>query len=338
MSLFLTNKEFKENGFMVIKNVIPLFIIQQLREDISKNIKKCSEQLKVSEEDYLSSVSRWVSPSLVTSSLTSSLLDDLSEATQEIVGASPILSKFNIICKNAYCKEAIPFHQDISYSPQAPYQLSAWLALHDTPKESGPLEVISKSHLGAISPAVDFWSPEFVPDPILKKQAKQIPIDAGDVIFFDSRLWHGSGKNKNLSPRYALVTRWVTKKWKPNQVIPSIEPKFFGIWTSGKMSQKILAQGLQYIYNKKENSYLELVEAWEKVLEDNILPFSVDEVEVMRALKKIKILHLAFMQHNGGHATGTLYKNLWSIFLSPMTKYLQQIQKKSKNKVLVQND
>lgn len=323
----LNNKEFEKNGFVVVKNLIPLSIIQQLRGAISKNIKKCAAQLNVSEEDYLSSVSRWVSPSLVTSSVPSSLLRDLSKATQEVVGEVPTLSKFNVICKNAYCTGAVPFHQDISYSYQAPYQLSAWLALHDVHKESGPLEVIPKSHLETIAPAVDFWSPEFVSDPILKKRAKQILLSAGDVIFFDSRLWHGSSQNKNLSPRYALVTRWTTKRWKPRQLIPPIEPKFFGMWTSGKVTQEILAQGLQIIFTKKQNDYLKLIEAWQDVLKSNILPFKVDVDEVMKDLKKIKILHLAFMKHNGGDATGTLYKILWNNFLSSMAEYLNQIQK-----------
>jgi len=328
MSPSSRSKDFQANGFVVVKNVIPLPIIQQLRETIFKNIKKCSDQLEVSEEDYLSAVSRWVSPSFVASNLPSSLLSTLIKATQEIVSISPFLNKLNIICKNAQCTGSVPYHQDISYSPKEPYQLSAWLALHDVLKDSGPLEVIPKSHLDSIAPAIDFWSPEFVPNPSLKKCAKKLLLAAGDVVFFDSRLWHGSSESKDLSPRYALVTRWTTKNWKPNQLIPPIDPKFFGMWTSGQMTQEILTQGLHVFFNKKESDFVRLIEVWMEALENNILPFYIDTLQVIENLKKIKILHLAFVKHNGGDATGTTYKNLWNSFLSPMIEYLHQIQRK----------
>lgn len=328
MSRSSSNKEFQENGFVVIKNVIPLPIIERLRKDVFKKIRRCSEQLEVLEEDYLSAVSRWVAPSPITANVPSSLLNTLMQETQKIGGGAPCLSKLNIIGKNAHCTGSVPYHQDISYSPQEPYQLSAWLALHDVLENSGPLEVIPKSHLDPIVPAIDFWSPEFVPALSLKMSAQKLLLVAGDVVFFDSRLWHGSSENKDLSPRYALVTRWTTKSWKPNQPIPSIIPKFFGMWTSGKMTQDILAQGLQVYFDKKEADFVRLIDAWIEALENNKLPFYIDVPQVIKNLKKIKILHLAFVKHNGGDATGTIYKNLWNSFLSSMAEHLHQIQKK----------
>ncbi|MBY0291905.1 MAG: phytanoyl-CoA dioxygenase family protein [Alphaproteobacteria bacterium] len=328
MNCSSSNKEFQENGFIIVKNVISLPVLQQLKSTVFKSIKKCSEQLGIIEEDYLSVVSRWGAPSPITANVPSSLLNTLMQETKKIVGDSPCLSKLNIIGKNAYCTGAVPYHQDISYSPQEPYQLSAWLALHDVLENSGPLEVIPKSHLDPIIPAIDFWSPEFVPDLSLKKFAQKLLLAAGDIVFFDSRLWHGSSENKDLSPRYALVTRWTTKNWKPNQCIPPITPKFFGMWTSGQMTQNILAQGLQVFFDKKETDFMEIIDAWVKALEIDELPFYIDVLQVIENLKKIKILHLAFVRHNGGDATGTIYKNLWNSFLSPMIEHLPQIQKK----------
>lgn len=329
MNLSSSSKDFEENGFLIAKKVIPPSIINQLKEGIFKNIKKCSKELRVSEGDYLSAVSRWAAPSPVTSSLPSSLLSTLTKAAQEIVRESPQLNKINVICKNAYCKGAVPYHQDIAYSPKEPYQFSAWLALHDITDNSSPLEVIPKSHLGSIAPAIDFWSPEFVPDLSLKKDVKKLLLSPGDVVFFDSRLWHGSSEKKDLAPRYALVTRWSSKSWAPNQFIPPIAPKFFGMWTSGQRTQEILNQALQVFFNKKEDDFIKLIEIWIEALKNTIFPFYFHTERAIESLTKIKILHLAFVKHNGGDATGTLYKNLWNNLLLPMTEYLTKFKKKN---------
>ena len=66
------------------------------------------------------------------------------------------LVKINVISKTRFASSPVPFHQDIAYSPNTPYQFSAWLALTDAPLQSGPLEVIVGSHRGEIEPAVDF--------------------------------------------------------------------------------------------------------------------------------------------------------------------------------------
>ncbi|MBL8676679.1 MAG: phytanoyl-CoA dioxygenase family protein, partial [Alphaproteobacteria bacterium] len=293
MSSFSMREEFEENGFVIAKGVITLPLIQQIKKDVFKNIKKCAKELNVSEREYLSAVSRWVDPSCVTSNIPSSLLTTLADTTKNIVKDIPHLHKLNIICKNAYCTGSVPFHQDISYSPQDPYQLSAWLALDEITEDSGPLEVIPKSHLGPILPAVDFWSPEYSHDLSIKKNVKKLSLNLGDVVLFDSRLWHGSSEKKDLAPRYALVTRWSSQDWKLSQEIPPLSPKFFGMWTSGKMAQEMLMKGAQVLLDKKVNDFVKLIEIWMEALRNYNFPFYIHTERAIESLTNIKILHLA---------------------------------------------
>lgn len=326
------SEQFLKDGYVVVRNVIPRPIIEQLREIIFKNVRECAGQLNITEDVYLSVISRWVAPSPITSNLPASILDTLLEATREIIGCAPSLNKFNIICKNEHCSGAVPYHQDISYSPHEPYQLSSWLAIHDIEADSGPLEVIPGSHLEPISPAVDFWSPDYIDSLSFKKRAKPLPISAGDVVFFDSRLWHGSSDSVNLSPRYALVARWASQNWQQTQLIPPISPKSFGMWNCGDITQQILSEGLKILFNKEECDFVRLIDEWINVLESTSLTFYIDTDQALRSLNKIKILHLGYIHHNGGDATGMIYKTLWKTFLFPLKEYLALIKEGSSHK------
>jgi ectoine hydroxylase-related dioxygenase (phytanoyl-CoA dioxygenase family) len=324
----LAAKNFKLKGYYVAKGVVPKNLIRETRQSILESIKSCSEDVGVSEKDYLSSVSRWVSPSPITSAVTNSLLEHVSQATQSLLENTPHLSKFNVICKNDQCRDAIPYHQDISYSPESPYQGSAWLALQDVPENAGPLEVIPGSHEEPLKSAVDFWSPEYKPDPSLKKRAVKVPLCAGDVVFFDSSLWHGSSENIASTSRYAIVTRWTTQAWYPSQFIPPIQPSYFGMWTSGELTQEILSEGAAFFFQSRKTDFLKLLELWIEKIEQASLPFSIDLALAVESLKRIKILHLAYLKHNGGDATGNLYKSLWQSFLCPLKTYVETFEQK----------
>lgn len=288
---------FKDEGYRVIKGVLDASLIENLKYSLHKNLAECALDLSCKEEEYLSVVSRWVHPSPVTSSLYDHLVPLLQEKAAELVGESVQLKKFNVIGKNVHCPGAIAFHQDISYSPQCPYQFSAWVALNDVHEEDGPLEVVPGSHRTPILPAVDFWSPDYQPNHDLISKAVKVPIQAGDAIFFDSRLWHGSQESRSLSPRYAIVLRFTSDSWNLKEQIPPIQPLPFGMWTCGQETEKMLQQ----YFGKAD---------FMSLLEKGIASLSAYP-RVVEALKKIRILSLAALRHNGGDSTGTIYKNFW---------------------------
>ena len=175
--------------------------------------------------------------------------------------------KSNVICKTADLVDAVPFHQDISYSPDNPYHFSVWLALNDVDETSGALQIIKNSHNWEIKPAVDFWSPYFV-DKYSAKLANQqtitLGISPGDAIVFNSRLWHGSGGNLDAKDRFAYVTRWVIKN-KEFPVIPKPKPLIFGMFNCGLLTEDILKKSLLYFdkYDDiKEKNKEELIKTW----------------------------------------------------------------------------
>lgn len=319
---------FQNDGYFVLKNVLSRNIATKLSEQIDTKIDICSQQLACSREDYLSAVSRWVDPSIVTSAVTSQMLESLINTAQSFVNKPVQLKKMNIICKNAHCTGSIAYHQDITYTPQDPYQFSMWIALNDVSVDMAPLEVIPGSHEQPLKAAVDFWSPQYKPDPALLLRTVKLVVKAGDAVFFDSRLWHGSGENKLLTSRYALVTRWVSEGWKFDQPIPPFEPHFFGMWTSGKMTEDILSKGLDILFNKSTSDFVKLLDTWMQIIQERSLPFVTNIDTIIESLKRLKILHLAHKHHNGGDATGNIYKILWNTFLSPLEYYMVHIEKK----------
>lgn len=322
------DRAFHQDGYLILRSALSFSHVTMLRESIDTKIEICSRQLGCSKEDYLSAVSRWVDPSIVTSSVTPKILESLNGTAQAFVKKPVQLKKMNIICKNAHCTGSIAYHQDISYSPQDPYQFSMWIALNDVSTEMAPLEVIPGSHLQPLKPPVDFWSPQYKPDPALQLRAEKLPINAGDAIFFDSRLWHGSDENKILASRYALVTRWESEGWSFDQPIPPIEPDYFGMWTSGQVTEEILSRGLSELFNKTASDFVELIDTWMELIEQEPSPFVKDKKLTLETFKNLKILHLAHSHHNGGDATGHIYKTLWATILCHLEEYMVNIEEK----------
>jgi ectoine hydroxylase-related dioxygenase (phytanoyl-CoA dioxygenase family) len=318
---------FQEKGYVVAQGILNASMAKELKERIKSQIGDCAQQLGYTTKDYLSAVSRWVAPSPVTSPVDLYTLNTLEQAAQSFAGKPVQLKKMNVICKNAHCTGSIAYHQDICYSPEEPYEFSIWLALDDVPLSSAPLEVIPSSHLLPLKPAIDFWSPHYEEDPSLKPSALKLPVKAGDAIFFDSRLWHGSGNNKAPSSRYALVTRWVSEGWGANQSIPTIEPDFFGMWTCGAMTEKLLSQGLKILYNISISNFIKLIDTWTQIIQENTLPFVINVGSTLESFKNLKILHLAHKYHHGGDAIGIVYKSLWHTLLAPLEEYLENIEK-----------
>ena len=317
----IVNCHFEKNGYTVIKNSVKKSVTKKLLNQIKVNIQKCAQDIGTPVINYLSAVSRWGDPSPVTDKIFSEVKENICSAVKLVCDNEVVLIKSNLIYKNSYTSGPVPYHQDISYSPNSPYQISAWLALNDVDEDASPLEVIEGSHKQKIESAVDFWSPDFISS---FPTGKKLSVKAGDVILFDSKLWHGSSQSDSLLDRYALVSRWSEVGFTVKQHIPEIKPAPFGMWTCGKKTQQLLMKGKKYIFGDSGKTFLfeDLLEFWICSLTHINLPFDVSIPDAIDALQKLKILHLAHLQHNGGDATGTIYKNLWKVLLRPLEQYL----------------
>ncbi len=107
------------------------------------------------------------------------------------------------------------WHQEISYLRNN--GLVVWIPLDDITSDLGQLQICPKSHhegelkvvkdhnipSNVSTVAVDEIKPEF----IAKYSVKNVEIKKGDVLFFDTRLFHRSGKNTTNRIRFSCQTR-----------------------------------------------------------------------------------------------------------------------------------
>ena len=315
----------KEEGYVQINSLFSEDFTNHLVGRIQARLHHCAQELRCTYQDYLRVASRWVSPSPVTEDMEEVIINPLRSLLQDLTGASDLV-KLNVISKTPSSPEALPFHQDIAYSPENSYQFSAWLALTDAPLESGPMEVVVGSHKGPIEPAVDFWGPKFKDKvPLQRGVKRKLPVKAGDLIIFDSRLWHGSGKNKSHNERFALVTRWKERNYVP-PFIPPLKPLPFGMWTCQRETEKLLTKGLHILFQKKPTTYRGALEAWSILLKNKTLPFLKNPQRAQESLRHVFLLNEAHHAHNGSDAQGVVYARLWESLLAPLSLYLHQQQ------------
>jgi hypothetical protein len=314
----------QEEGYIVIRSFLSDSLIKRLETLIQTRLHQCAADLSCTYQEYLQVASRWVSPSPITEGMEEIAVNFLKPFLEDLMEEEIELVKLNVISKTPYSPEILPFHQDIAYSPTTAYQFSAWLALTNVPLESGPMEVMVGSHKGPIKHAVDFWLPEFKDNISLKNHfKKKLPVSAGDLIIFDSCLWHGSGKNESAYERFALVTRWKTKNYRP-PYIPPIQPHSFGMWTCRKETEKVLRKGLEVIFQNctAPTTYNEILQSWGNYLKTTPLSFLKDPKKAQESLSLVFLLNKAHAAHNGGDAQGILYKRLWEDLLEPLSAYM----------------
>ena len=87
-------------------------------------------------------------------------------------------------------------HRDIRFfSPGRPLMLNLLIMLDDFSLENGATHVLGGSHKSDAKPDGQMFF----------SSSTRITGDAGDMIVFDSRLWHAAGKNMSERPRRAIT-------------------------------------------------------------------------------------------------------------------------------------
>ncbi len=318
----LLKRRFQSEGVLLIPELISPRKADEFKNNVVYSINNCAKDINVSMAQYLSAVSRWLDPSPITIGFQEFINNDQKPYLEDLFSTDLISTKFNIICKSPYARDFIPCHQDIAYSKDSPYEFSMWLALTDVNQCDGPLEILPQSHLTEISPAVDFWDPEFKDvmrnSEIWSKHKISYPVSKGDAILFDSRIWHGSAINTSEKIRIALVSRWKSKNFKEyDQNIPDKKPANFGMWTCGQKTFNYLKSYMNNHLTEYTSEFiLKVIDRIQK--ENTTSSFDVDLA--VSALSKLAILHEANKIHNGGDALGIVYADVWKYFLSPLIK------------------
>lgn len=105
---------------------------------------------------------------------------------------------------------ATGWHRDIRYwSFQRNELVSVWLALGNERQDNGALKVIPGSHRISVRShqldELDFLRPEVEENQALFAQGRVVEMQAGDVLFFHSGLFHAAGRNDSGAVKHSLV-------------------------------------------------------------------------------------------------------------------------------------
>jgi hypothetical protein len=114
----------------------------------------------------------------------------------------------------------LPLHRDYWFADAAKHTaVHLWVPLVDVDETNGCLQVVSGSHTLVESPyAVNEYPPVFghVMDLLTRQFAKSVPMAAGSVLAYESRLFHGSGENLSDKVRPACVVILLPKGVRPH--------------------------------------------------------------------------------------------------------------------------
>lgn len=284
-------------------------------------ITRFAKELDCTLPEYLHCVSRWGAKSPLIHQLTPLIQECLAPQIGELLNKSITLKKSNIIVKNKYAPHRVPVHQDISYQEQDLYDFSVWLALSDINHDDGALMCLPKSHLGAIYPAPDFWSPDYI-DHMAKQDswlsnAVSYELAAGDAVFFSSATWHASPPLQSNNFRIALVTRWAFDDTSFQPDIPPKECQSFGMWNCHQHTVNLFQK---FVNSQNISPHSDFVKLCDQVI--NQLKNQTDaksQSQRIDAIRHVQILHQAYRYHDGGDAFGHVYAKLWMCLL----KYLE---------------
>ncbi len=102
------------------------------------------------------------------------------------------------------------WHRDIRYwSFENPELVSVWLALGDEHRTNGCLSLLPGSHTmevrGDRLDTAQFLRPDLEENRELLRTQIAAELEAGDVLFFHSRLFHAAGQNQTGETKFSLV-------------------------------------------------------------------------------------------------------------------------------------
>jgi ectoine hydroxylase-related dioxygenase (phytanoyl-CoA dioxygenase family) len=133
-----------------------------------------------------------------------------------ILGGDLLLWQSNIFVKTPLDR-AFPWHQDANFWPMEPkVNVSAWIALTDSTRENGCLEILPGSHktfLPHRQTAPGEFDVRFGEQAVDETQAdfsiqRALPLRAGQFFLFNERTLHRSGQNRTNSERIGLTARY----------------------------------------------------------------------------------------------------------------------------------
>jgi ectoine hydroxylase-related dioxygenase (phytanoyl-CoA dioxygenase family) len=235
-------KDYDENGFAILQNIVPISRINALLENIYNLYKKYSNDTELdnieipwdnklfheklikfrqTEPKLFGAIYDSLKTSLTLTQLVSD--DSIVKNIAEFLNVSPS----DISISEPMCRLDVPndkrnaleWHQERSFFPQnrdGKNGLVCWIPLMDVTEKMGAIHVSPKSHNdGLIKTSTkqkdnpSQTTQITVPDENVKKYDELVvPVNAGDGVFFNMLLFHRSGNNLSNNVRIAVQGRY----------------------------------------------------------------------------------------------------------------------------------
>ena len=216
--------QLREAGFVMVPSKLDVETATHWVRRIEESLPNLANQVGCSLDEYLMSVSAWSGKNPLVHEFAEVLRSDITSTVEAITGGQIELLESKLLMKGENCPWATHAHQDIAYRWQGKrqqYQFSTWLSLSTIGPMQAPLEFLPKSHLEPVSEYQDYLDPEFVDRKDTqewKKKHQSIVMNPGDMVIFDSRVWHASSEWAAPPRRYAMVLRWIVAGIKDTEV------------------------------------------------------------------------------------------------------------------------
>lgn len=136
---------------------------------------------------------------------------------EQLLGPNLILWGTNLFHKPAGIGRRIPFHRDGRYWPIEPLRtITAWVAIEDSTRDNGCLEIIPGSHLGkqvgahfSSEDPADAIPETLAPAEFDESEAVPVEMEAGQIVLFDVFTIHGSRANSGNRRRIGYAMRYM---------------------------------------------------------------------------------------------------------------------------------
>lgn len=135
-----------------------------------------------------------------------------------------------VMTKHPHFGSQTGWHRDTRYwSFTSPELVTVWLALGDEDERNGVLRVIPGSHRAALEPgqldALEFLVEAHPASQVLLQGVVPLSLHRGDVLFFDSRLFHSAGRNASEAVKLSVAFAY---HGAGNQPLPGTRSAEFG--------------------------------------------------------------------------------------------------------------
>ncbi|MFD2118034.1 phytanoyl-CoA dioxygenase family protein [Paenibacillus yanchengensis] len=210
---------YKENGYLLVKNVFSPVEVEEMKEAVERIIHKAAKS-------KFDSNSAWGGDYLPPEELKKLVLKgfhdvhyheaaftraivhpNMVEILSQLIGPNVQVHHSKMLVKPPERGAAFPMHQDYPYFPHEQHSmLAASIHIDNATLENGCIQVVPGSHKEGTLPHVGSYYLDHREYPI--SMGTPCEAEAGDVLFFNYLTIHGSDRNESDRPRRNVLVQY----------------------------------------------------------------------------------------------------------------------------------